>query len=160
MQSVTEEGGSPGIQIGTSADKRSADEVKNLSGPFRDHEIGSQPCLSFLPAVQGGMSRDPAPGPEPLQASVRPVPVSCQRNLQGIDLTHDLRLDVINSLTAILEHDPYLDIFEQSDIERVIGHLDAAHQREAEDLSRSRKPVMEGEYQTAILDPVVPVVRR
>jgi hypothetical protein len=55
--------------------------------------------------------------------------MSEQHNLQGItiDPAHDIRLDAINDLSAVLaSDDPYLSPFDKADIERVIGHLDAA----------------------------------
>lgn len=53
-------------------------------------------------------------------------------NLPGIPLTHDIRLEAANLLTAIFEHDMVLTPFERADVERVINILDSAMSRRTE----------------------------
>ena len=66
----------------------------------------------------------------------------------------DIRLQAINLLTAITDHDPNLSPFNRADIEKVIAVLEWSMNR---DLQRSRKAP--DNIQTPILDPVFPVVR-
>jgi len=63
----------------------------------------------------------------------------------------DIRIEAINLLTAIFEHDPYLDPYERSLIERIIVALETAHAREEE---------REGMMQTGIIDFVIPAKER
>lgn len=84
-----------------------------------------------------------------------------QHNLEGITIPpgHDIRLETINNLTAIIEHDPFLDCFQRARMEETIKDLENAIRQELglkirED-ARKREA---GMYQTALLDPVRPVL--
>lgn len=81
-------------------------------------------------------------------------------NLIGITIPpgQDIRLEAINLLTAIFEHDPYLFPAERSEIESVIGSLDAARDREVAHLTK--EPDKDRPYQTGIMDPVIPATWR
>lgn len=83
-----------------------------------------------------------------------------QYNLAGITIPpgRDIRLETINNLSAIIEHDPFLDSSQRADIERVICHLETAIRDEMGLIVREQRREA-GTYQTAILDPVRPVIK-
>ena len=84
-----------------------------------------------------------------------------QYNLAGITIPpgRDIRLETINNLTAIIEHDPFLDSSQRADIERVINLLENAIRDELGLIIREQRRREPGTYQTAILDPVRPVIK-
>lgn len=69
-------------------------------------------------------------GADQLAAALVAIEQADQPNLPGVCLTNDIRLEAANLLSAIFEHDQYLDPFERSDIERTIRHLDQAATRQ------------------------------
>jgi len=65
-------------------------------------------------------------GADTLAAALVSIQKADSPNLPGIPLTRDIRLEAINLLTAIFEHDGDLNPFERADVERVINILDSA----------------------------------
>lgn len=77
-----------------------------------------------------------------------------QHHLQGITIPagHDIRIEACNLLTAIMEHDTYLDCFERGKVEEMISILDGARERE----EKARGQVSRPGFYTGLMDPVIP----
>jgi hypothetical protein len=57
MSGMKEKEGSPGVQVGRSADQESTGQEKKIT-PFLVRQTGLQPCMSFMPACMSG-NKDP-----------------------------------------------------------------------------------------------------
>jgi hypothetical protein len=124
MQSITGKEVGPGVQDGPTADQKLTQKEKKVSGTFRNGETRSQPCLSILSSIITLVPGSKEPAAQQDKTHIRDL-----MHVSGYPST-DIRLEASNLLTAISEHDPYINHIERAIIDNAIDVLDNSRTRE------------------------------
>lgn len=124
MQSITGKEVGPGVQDGPTADQKLTQKEKKVSGTFRHRETRGQPCLSILSSIITLVPGSKEPTAQQDKTYIRDL-----MHVSGYPPT-DIRLEASNLLTAISEHDPYINHIERAIIDNAIDVLDNSRTRE------------------------------
>ena len=99
-------------------------DEKKVTINFRDREINSQPCMSIVSSIVTLV-----PGSEkPL--TQQKIPGNDHLSVSGSESRHDIRLETINYLTAMIEHDQYLDFKDRCYLQLAIEVIGSASIRQ------------------------------
>lgn len=98
-------------------------DQKKVTINFRDREINSQPCMSIVSSLLTLVPGSEKSGPEQNTAGNDHVPVPRSEG-------HDIRLETINYLTAMIEHDQYLDFKDRCYLQLAIEVIGSASMKQ------------------------------